>query len=182
VRAPTVAPTGHERIFGEDEIIVSKTDPKGIIRYANDVFLRVSAYNEADVVGHPHNVIRHPDMPRCVFKLLWETIAGGNELFAYVLNLASDGAHYWVFAHVTPTSDRSGRIIGYHSNRRLPDRASVNAIEPLYRSLLAEEKRHAHPVAAMDASTALLQRTLDGKGMTYDELVWDITTRQGALR
>ena len=121
MRVSHVRPTGVERTFGEDEIIVSKTDAKGIIRYANGVFLRVSGYEEADVLGQPHNIIRHPEMPRCIFRLLWDTIASGEEIFAYVLNLAADGAHYWVFAHVTPSFGPRGEIIGYHSNRRLPD-------------------------------------------------------------
>ena len=102
---PTVAPTGRERVFGEDEIIVSKTDLQGRITYANSVFLRVAGYAEEDVLGQPHSMIRHPGMPRAVFKLLWETIAGGREIFAYVKNLARDGDHYWVFAHVTPSFD-----------------------------------------------------------------------------
>ena len=97
---PTAAPTGRERMFGEDEIIVSKTDLQGKITYANSVFLRVVGYAEEDVLGQPHSMIRHPGMPRAVFKLLWETIAGGREIFAYVKNMARDGDHYSVFAHV----------------------------------------------------------------------------------
>ena len=77
-----VAPSGRESPFGEDEIIVSKTDLKGRITYANDVFLRVSAYSLNEVVGAPHSIIRHPEMPRCVFKLFWDTIAAGKEIFA----------------------------------------------------------------------------------------------------
>lgn len=175
MRAASTLPTGEERTFGEDEIIVSKTDVRGIITYANDVFLRVSAYDEADLIGRPHNVIRHPDMPRSVFKLLWATIAGGDELFAYVLNLAADGAHYWVFAHVTPSFDRNGAIVGYHSNRRLPDRQSVAAVTPLYAAMVAEERRHRDPVAAMEASGALLARALEEREQTYDQFVWSIT-------
>src|SRR5262245_21896843 len=116
MRPPHIQPTGQERFFGADEIIVSKTDLRGHLTYANDVFLRVSAFAEDEVVGKPHNLIRHPDMPRCVFKLLWETISGGDELFAYIVNLAQDGAHYWVLAHVTPSVGLDGRVVGYHSN------------------------------------------------------------------
>ena len=76
------SPTGREAGFGEEEIIVSKTDEKGRIPYANDVFLRVSAYSLNEVVGAPHSIIRHPEMPRCVFKLFWDTIAAGKEIFA----------------------------------------------------------------------------------------------------
>ena len=79
--------------------------------------------------GQAHNIIRHPDMPRCVFDLLWKTIAGGEEIFAYVKNMAKNGDHYWVFAHVTPTFDAGGRIMGYHSNRRVPERGAVATLE-----------------------------------------------------
>lgn len=169
-----VTPTGQERTFDEHEFIVSKTDLRGRITYANDVFLRVTGYAEDEVMGKPHNIIRHPDMPRAVFGLLWSEIAEGREVSAYVKNLAKDGAHYWVFAHVGPTV-RNGRIVAYHSNRRVPDRSAVAAVEPVYAALLAEERRHSHPVQALAASTALLQQVLDGQGVDYDRFVWSIT-------
>ena len=154
--------------------MATKGLPKeGRITYANEVFLRVAAYEEHEVMGKPHSIIRHPDMPRAVFGLLWKEIQAGNEIFAYVNNLAKDGVNYWVFAHVTPTW-RDGRIVGYHSNRRVPDPAAVHAVEPIYRQLLAEEQRHHHPVEAIDASTALLGQVLAGAGVTYDEFVWSL--------
>ena len=137
-----VRPSGRERTFGEDEIIVSKTDTRGVITYANHVFSRVSGYAVKELVGAPHSIVRHPDMPRCVFKLLWDTIAAGNEIFAYVLNLAKDGDHYWVLAHVTPSFDAAGAIVGYHRNRRTPLRSAVERVTPIYAALLAEEGRH----------------------------------------
>jgi len=133
-------PSGHERSFAEEEIIVSKTDLKGRITYANQVFARVAGYRVDELLGQPHSIVRHPDMPRCVFKLLWDTIEAKQEIFAYVLNMAKNGDHYWVFANVTPTLDRTGNIIGYHSNRRKPDRDKIEKVVPLYQALLAEEK------------------------------------------
>ncbi len=167
-----VVPTGIRRHLEADEIIVTKTDLKGHITYANDVFLRMSAVAERDALGKPHNLIRHPDMPRCVFKLLWDTIKSGNEIFAFVLNLACDGAHYWVLAHVTPSVDTSGRIVAYHSNRRQPAETAVTAMAGIYSVLKAEEDRHSSPVDAIAAGSALLERTLAEAGMTYDEFVW----------
>lgn len=120
MRTHAPAPTGVERTFEPDQIIVTKTDLQGRITYANDVFLGVSAFEEHEVLGQPHNIIRHPDMPRCVFQLLWDTLRAGEELFAYVVNLAGDGAHYWVLAHVTPSVGPTGTVVGYHSNRRVP--------------------------------------------------------------
>jgi len=107
--ARKIEPTGVESHFGDDEIIVSKTDPRGVITYANEIFIRVSGYSEEELLGAPHSILRHPAMPRCVFKLLWDTIQGGREIFAYVVNLAKTGNHYWVLAHVTPSRRRCGR-------------------------------------------------------------------------
>ncbi|MEU4561274.1 PAS domain-containing protein [Actinoplanes sp. NPDC023936] len=169
-----VRPSGTERTFSEGELIVTKTDPRGVITYANDVFLRISALTEEEAVGQPHSVIRHPDMPRAVFKLLWDTLKAEKEIFAYVVNLAADGAHYWVFAHVTPSYDSAGRVIGYHSNRRVPSRTAISAAEELYGVLRAAERRHDRTPDAVAAGEQALTRILAERGRTYDELVWDL--------
>lgn len=168
-------PTGVERTFDDDEIIVSKTDRRGVITYANDTFVKVSRYAEPELVGKPHSIIRHPDMPRAAFKLLWDTLKDGDELFAYVVNLAADGAHYWVLAHVSPTrADGGGPVTGYHSNRRTAGREAVRQVAPLYAALLAEERRHSHPVEALDASLRLFHQVLRERSQTYDEFVWSL--------
>ncbi|NJC71958.1 PAS domain-containing protein [Planosporangium thailandense] len=181
MRQGLIRPSGVERTFADDEIIVSKTDPAGRLTYVNDVFTRVSAYTEDELLSKPHNVIRHPDMPRCVFHLLWETIRGGDELFAYVVNLAGDGAHYWVFAHITPTFSASGQITGYHSNRRTADRAAVARIVPVYQRLLAEERRHSRPADAIAASGALLADLVSAEAGSYDEYVWSLEPEKVSL-
>lgn len=175
-----VAPTGRARPFAVDEVIVSKTDPRGHITYANDVFVRVSGYSEDELLGAPHSIIRHPDMPRAVFHLLWETIQAGEEIFAFVNNLAADGGHYWVLAHVTPSFDAAHRIVGYHSHRRCPDWAAVAEIEPLYRRLVAEERRHSTAHAAVAAGRALLDSVLAEAGVTYEQFVWGVIARGSA--
>ena len=168
----TVEPSGRERFFEPHELIVSKTDVSGKITYANEVFQRLADLGEAELLGAPHSIIRHPDMPRCVFKLLWDTISAGREIFAYVVNLAANGDHYWVFAHVTPSFDETGRIVGYHSNRRVPNHTIVdNVIAPLYRSLREEEARHADRKAGMEAAGAMLAKILEDKETTYDEFI-----------
>lgn len=167
--------TGRERFFDQDEIIVSKTDLKGHIQYANRVFMRVGAFEDREVMGAPHSILRHPDMPRCVFKLLWDRIQEGHELFAYVLNRANNGDHYWVLAHVTPSFDGSGNLNGYHSNRRVPNRETVNGVVvPLYKKLVGIEDSHSNRKDGMLASFAELQRILKEKGSTYDEFVFSI--------
>ncbi len=175
MRQALATPTGVERRLSPDEFIVSKTDVKGVITYANDVFLRIAGYTLPEVLGQPHNLIRHPDMPQAVFKLLWDTLAAEQEIFAYVVNLASDGAHYWVFAHVTPTYNRAGQVTGYHSNRRAPDQRAIDAVVPLYAQMLAAERRHSSAREGMAASAALLGDFLAEKQLTYDELVWAVT-------
>lgn len=171
--------SGNERFFGNDEIIVSKTDLKGKITYANRVFLNLAGYDEEEVLGAPHSIIRHPDMPRCVFKLLWDTIASGKEIFAYVVNRAKNGDHYWVYAHVTPSFDTSGKIIGYHSNRRVPQREILDqAIIPLYKQLKAAEDEHRNHKQGLEASTAMVSSMLAEKNLDYGEFIMTVGQRQ----
>jgi PAS domain S-box-containing protein len=174
----TVQPTGLERTFGADELIVSKTDPRGVITYANDVFLRVSGYTHAEVIGQPHNLIRHPAMPKAVFQLLWATLAERREVFAYIDNLAADGAHYWVLAHVTPSYARDGSVIGYHSNRRRPSPGAIAQVTPLYERLLAEEKRHPDGRGAVEASSRLLGELVAERADSYETFIWSIISRE----
>lgn len=171
---PAVTPTDREASFGVEEIIVSKTDLKGRITYANDVFCRVSEFSEKETVGQPHSLVRHPDMPRCIFKLLWGRLEAGREIFAYVKNMTSLGDYYWVFAHVTPSFGAGGKIIGYHSNRRCPTKASIAAIGPLYKTLLDEENRHQDRKAGLAAGGALLDSVLAEKGVDYDQFVFSL--------
>lgn len=170
-------PTGKERHFGENEIIVSKTDLKGRITYANDVFLKIAGYREAEVLGQPHSLIRHPDMPRAVFQLLWDRIQQGDEIFAYVKNMAKNGDHYWVLAHVTPSRSPNNGIIGFHSNRRVPTREAVSTIEGLYAKLLAEEIRHNNAKEGLAASMAMLTDFIANSGKSYDELVFSLESQ-----
>lgn len=174
MRVQSVRPTGVERFFDPSDLIVSKTDTKGVITYANRVFLRVAGYREEEVVGQPHNLIRHEAMPRCVFKLMWDELAEGREVFAYVVNQAKNGDHYWVLAHVTPTFDAEGRIVGYHSSRRVPERPAVEAARDLYRALRHEEVRLGDGPDALAASAAILERQLAAAGASYHEFVFTL--------
>ena len=170
----TVQPTRRERTFRQEDIIVSKTDLKGIITYANQTFVEISGYTEEELLGQPHNIIRHPDMPQCVFKLLWETIEKGNEIFAYVKNMCKNGDYYWVFAHVTPTFNSTHRIIGYHSNRRVPERHQVELFEGVYAKLRAEEKRHADWRRGMESAGKMLLDMVAERNMAYDEFIFSV--------
>lgn len=166
--------TGVERFFDADEVIVSKTDLKGRITYANRVFQRIAGYTEDELLGAPHSIVRHPDMPRCVFKLLWDTLAAEKEIFAYVVNRARNGDHYWVFAHVTPSYDDRGAVVGYHSSRRVPERAAIDKVVPLYRTLLDIEESHADRKQGMEAAFSTVVKLLTEKGIGYDEFVFSL--------
>lgn len=166
-----IKPTGVERRLGEEEIIVSKTDPSGRLMYVNKTFLTISDFTEEDLIGQQHSIVRHPEMPRSVFKLMWETLESGQEIFAYVVNLTKFGDHYWVFAHVTPTFDADGSIIGYHSNRRAPDRKGVQSAMDLYKILLDEEQRYSDRRKGMLSATELLQSILADKNTSYEEFI-----------
>jgi len=166
--------TGNERFFGEHELIVSKTDTKGRITYANYVFLRIAQYTEQEVLGKAHNLIRHPDMPRCVFRFLWERIQAKHEVFAYVINRCKNGDHYWVFAHVTPTMNDHGIITGYHSSRRVPSSSALETIKPLYQELLKIEQKHSTPREQWNASLPAFINKLEEMGLSYDELIFKL--------
>jgi len=166
-------PTDVERVLRDDDFIVSKTDLEGRITYGNRIFIEFSGYTEAELLGAPHSIIRHPDMPRGVFQLLWDTIEAGHEISAYVKNLARDGAYYWVLANITPSFDDHGTCIGYYSVRRKPQPRCVKAIEQIYQAMLAEEQGKP-PQEAAKASAQLLKRILSEKGMTYDEFVFSL--------
>jgi PAS domain S-box-containing protein len=168
-----IEPTQQERLMRDDDFIISKTDLKGRISYCNRIFIEFSGYSEQELLGAQHNIIRHPDMPRGVFKFLWDTLGAGNECFAYVKNMSKDGSFYWVLANVTPNLDQSGEPEGYFSARRKPNRGAVSALSDLYRQMLAEEHR-AGPRDACDASLGLLTSVLKQKGVSYEQFILSI--------
>jgi PAS domain S-box-containing protein len=170
-----VTPTGRETFFPASEMIVSKTDLRGRLTYANNLFCRIAGYREAELIGQPHSIIRHPDMPRSVFRLLWETIEDRREIFAFVKNLAKSGDHYWVFAHVTPSYNASGEMIGYHSNRRAPDREVIETvIIPLYADVLKIERSHVNGKDALAAGYKALTDFVASKKVAYEELIFSL--------
>ena len=164
-----IIPLNIEKSFNDNEIIVSKTDLKGNITYGNALFIKMSGYEERELLGTPHNVIRHPDMPKAVFKLLWNTIKNKKEVFAYVKNLAKDGSYYWVLANVTASCDLDGKIIGYYSVRRKPKKKSIELISNLYKELLVEEQK-----AGVNSSYQKLNDILHSKGLTYAKFALSI--------
>ena len=164
-------PTGTERLMRENDFIVSKTNPKGIITYGNPIFIEFSGYTEAELIGSQHNIIRHPDMPRAAFKLAWDTISSGKEFFAYVKNMSKDGSFYWVFTHISPDIGNNGSIVGYTSVRRCPKRSALEKIEPVYRQMLQAEQS-AGARDAIAAGTQVLVDVMKQTELGYEQLVF----------
>jgi PAS domain S-box-containing protein len=165
-----IVPTNQERVMRENDFIVSKTDMTGRIIYGNEIFIEFSGYSEEELLGSQHNIIRHPDMPRAVFKLLWDYLAEDKEIFAFVKNMSKDGGFYWVFAQVAPMRGADKQRAGYTSVRRKPNPKAIPIVEDVYRAMLDAE-RAAGPKDAMVASGAVLSNVLKDKGVTYEELV-----------
>lgn len=164
-----------EIFFEDDEIIVSKTDLTGKLTYGNRTFFRMAGRSERECIGKQHNIIRNPDMPRCVFELLWNKIKSGEELFAYVNNRSSNGDNYWVFAHVTSSFDARGNVIGYHSSRRVPNRKVLNErIIPFYKDLLNTEKSISSPKEGLQAGYAKIENLLKENRMSFNELMFSM--------
>jgi PAS domain S-box-containing protein len=165
------APTATEQPFGIEELFFSATDRKGIITSGNSVFVRVSGYPREELVGRAHNIVRHPDMPRAVFQILWDHLEAGRPIAAYVKNLAKNGNHYWVAATVAPTEDG-----GYLSVRTKPAAGIVATVEPLY----AQVRAHEHALEAggaprkevIAAGVELLEELVVKAGfLSYDDLM-----------
>jgi len=153
----------------ENDFIVSKTDIKGRITYANEIFMTMAEYTETELLGKPHNIIRHPDMPKAVFKLLWDRIQNKEEIFAYVINKTKNGNSYWVFANVTASVDNNGNIIGYYSVRRRPKASALELIAPLYQKMLQAERS-----GGIAAGAKVLNDLLKKEGVSYDEFIISI--------
>ncbi len=158
-------PTDQRIYLTDEDLIVSKTDTKGLIRYANTTFVKVSGYDYDELIGKPHSFIRHPDMPRTIFRLLWETISSGDEIFAYVKNMAKSGGYYWVLAHVTPTFDTDNNIIGYHSNRRNITEDGVKIVSEIYKEVINIEKQAAQKEMGIQEAFQYIQKLLNGRSV-----------------
>jgi len=165
-----------EVLLNGDDLIISKTDLKGRITYANRTFMRVAGFGEEDLLHKPHNLIRHPDMPKGVFKFLWEELRQGHEFFGFVKNYTADGGFYWVFANITPDFDSQGNVQGYFSVRRRPNPDAIKVIEPIYQKMNEIEQRHS-PVEACKHSLAFLNQLLEGKQISYERFVMQLQSR-----
>jgi PAS domain S-box-containing protein len=165
--------TGKDISWDPQRVIVSKTDLKGNITYANDVFMDISGYSEKELIGTNHNIIRHPLMARGVFRVMWETLKKRDEFFAFVVNQCANENHYWVFAHITPTRDAKGNVNGYYSVRRVMPEKLKPTITALYEQIIATE-RGLNKKEATKASYDFFCQYLKENEIDYNNYICDL--------
>lgn len=146
--------------------LVSKTDPKGKITYCNQAFVDISGFTEQELLGKPHNIVRHTDMPRSIFAYLWKKIQSKEEVNVYVKNLSKDGSYYWVFANVTPSFDMNDNIIGYYSVRRKPNAKGVKIATELYAKIREAEKN-----GGIESGLAFFHKYFQELGESYENFI-----------
>jgi PAS domain S-box-containing protein len=163
------APIDKEVSWDKSRIIMSKTDAYGVIEYANDTFIDVSGYDEMELMGMPQSIVRHPDMPKVLFKVLWDNLKKGVTIRPIVKNLSRSGRYYWVIADFEIKRNEKGEISHYYSRRKAVPAEVIAKVEPLYEKLLQIET-----VGGMAASEKYLIGYLEDMGKTYDQLIEDL--------
>ncbi len=161
-----------------ETLIVSRTNTRGIIEYVNRDFCKVSGYSAEELIQRPHNIIRHPDMPKIIFKIMWQRLSQHKDIFAVVKNLTKNGDYYWVTTHFEIRKHPyENRVVGYVAHRRAADSHLVNEISKLYSELLAIEKAQ-----GIEASEKYLNNMLYAKKMSYDEYIEKIALKDGFVK
>ncbi len=160
-----------EIVLDPRRTIISKTDPKGIIEYANDYFIEISGYEEFELMGQPHSIIRHPDMPKVIFKLLWSKLKKGENIHALIKNRTKNGNYYWVITNFDIRYDDNGEIIAYYAQRKAAPDFAVYQIEKLYKTLRSIERAQGVGVAEK-----YLNGFLEERGLDYNEYVYNLLT------
>ena len=156
--------------WDKTQVIMSKTNAFGVIEYANEVFIDVCGYEDYELMGQPHNIIRHPDMPKVIFKVLWENLKAGKNFHAIVKNLAKSGRYYWVITDFEIAKDENGVIVNYFGRRQaVPQEVVAMHIEPLYKKLLQIEG-----VSGVEFSEKYLIGFLEEKKRTYVEYIKEL--------
>ncbi len=162
--------------WDKTKTIISKTDPVGTILYMNDAFETASEYNKIELIGEPHNVIRHPDMPKVVFKVLWDSLKKGNNFHAIVKNLTRTGRYYWVITDFDVEKDDKGKITGYTGRRKALPQSVIQKIEPLYKTLLEIEKVKGEKASELYFNSYLQEEV----SSSYDDFVVKLFEDSGA--
>jgi len=156
-------PTDVEREVTSVDMIVSKSDEKGNITYTNPIFMKISGYTQGELLDKPHSILRHPDMPKIIFKYLWDNIQDGKDVVAYVKNLCKDGSFYWVLATVKVAKNPDGSFRNYMSTRKAISANAKETISTLYKELVDAEL-----TGGIEASSKLLEEFLAKNGESFE--------------
>jgi len=156
--------------WDKTQTIVSKTDTYGTILYANKAFTEACEYNALELIGEPHNIIRHPDMPKVAFKALWDALKKGKNYHAIVKNLTKTGKYYWVITDFTIDKNEEGKTTGYTGRRKAVPKSVIDKIEPLYKTLLDIENLKGEKISELYFEGFLKEEV----GKNYDEFVVDL--------
>ncbi|MDD3060511.1 MAG: PAS domain-containing protein [Sulfurimonas sp.] len=171
-------PTNNEIKLSTKRYIVSKTDSKGIITYGNDYFIEISGYSIGELIGQPHSKVRHPDMPKVVFKMMWDRINQGKNIMAVVKNMAKNGDHYWVVTEFEPKIDPiTNDIISHTAFRKAAPQKAIDTMAPIYKQLVELEK-----IGGMEASEKYLREYLETNKATYDAFVDNLVENKGIFK
>ena len=165
-----------EIVFSKKKFIVSKTDIEGNILFVNKNFCEISGYTEDELIGAPHNVVRHPDMPKAIFFLIWNSLLAGREVSGVMKNLAKSGEYYWVIADFSLKRDDMGEIKSLTAFRRAAPTQVIESIDELYATMLNIEKKH-----GMEKSLAYLEAFLEEHALTYDEFLGELIKPKGIV-
>ena len=169
-------PINKEIKFNKKKFIVSKTDIKGNITFVNKNFCDISGYNEEELIGISHNILRHPDMPRAIFFLIWSSLLRGEAVSGVIKNLAKSGKYYWVIADFDVKKDKDGNIKSLTAFRRSAPQQVIDTIEELYETMLNIEKRR-----GIKGSLSYLEAYLEEHNMNYDQFLNDLVTPKGII-
>lgn len=165
-----------EIVFSKKKFIVSKTDLKGNILFINKNFCEISGYTEEELIGIPHNVMRHPDMPKAIFFLIWSSLLAGREVSGVIKNLAKSGEYYWVIADFSVNRDNNGNVKSLTAFRRAAPNQVVESIEELYTTMLSIEKKH-----GIESSLSYLEAFLEEQQLSYDEFLGELIKPKGMI-
>ncbi len=154
-----ITPTDVEQEVRSVDIIVSKGNEAGDITYANPIFFKLAGYTQSELLEKPHSIIRHPDMPKIIFKYFWDSLQEGKDVYTFVKNLSKDGSFYWIHAHVRVAKNPDGSFRNYVSTRKTMSSTARAVIEPLYAKLIVAEES-----GGMDESLKVLEDFLASNG------------------
>jgi len=156
------------------EVIISRTDIEGNIIYCNSTFSKINGFKGASVINQPHNIIRHPEMPKTIFDIVWKVISNGLPIQAIIKNRTKDNKYYWTMLDWRPQRDNNNNVISFIAEGKQAPQKIIDIIEPLYKMLYDIEKEHGEESALL-----YLRSYLDEKGMTYSQYLEYLTKHRG---